>query len=328
MHRLPSIARPGLKCLRLVPRPLPPVVLLAFANVDNRRPLRNLEREEAAIETALRPLATEGKLELKTLWNATAKRIVSLFQDEHFHGRIRVFHFGGHASSDDITLADIHGDPVATSAVSLGNYLGHQPGLSLVFLNGCSTEAQVQRLWDAGIEAVISTSRAIDDQAASDFARYFYAESRHYPLREAFDLAGTATRMTDGRHARALFAEGTAEIDQLTPPWRLQCRDEHWRLAPTQIPRIASNPDPDPASDRQVVDALIDTVTDEDLAKILLHQVGFPPGRTPSFPNAYVFWSKVTAEIRRGTPPGRLQPLVDAAAELFPYNAIFARYRS
>ncbi|MEZ4471740.1 MAG: hypothetical protein R3F60_13265 [bacterium] len=45
--------------------------------------------------------------------------------------------------------------------------LSSQPGLQLVFLNGCSTEAQVRRLLDLGVPAVIATNRAIDDGVAT-----------------------------------------------------------------------------------------------------------------------------------------------------------------
>ena len=43
-----------------------------------------------------------------------------------------------------------------------------------MFLNGCSTRPQVQRLLDAGIAAVIATARPIDDRAACKLAVAFY----------------------------------------------------------------------------------------------------------------------------------------------------------
>jgi hypothetical protein len=44
-------------------------------------------------------------------------------------------------------------------------------GLQVVFLNGCSTEPQVRALINAGVTAVIGTSTAIDDEAATLYAR-------------------------------------------------------------------------------------------------------------------------------------------------------------
>ena len=43
-------------------------------------------------------------------------------------------------------------------AAGLAAFLGQQRGLQLVFLNGCSTQAQVKGLLEAGVGVVIATA--------------------------------------------------------------------------------------------------------------------------------------------------------------------------
>ena len=56
----------------------------------------------------------------------------------------------------------------------LAAFRAQQQGLQLVFLNGCATQPQTDGLLDANVSMVISTSRAIDDQVATDFSCQFY----------------------------------------------------------------------------------------------------------------------------------------------------------
>ena len=73
--------------------------------------------------------------------------------------RIAVFHFAGHADSFNLLLQDspAHKD-------GLVPFLAGQNGLSLVFLNGCSTHQQTRELVAAGIPSVIGTHEDISDK--------------------------------------------------------------------------------------------------------------------------------------------------------------------
>jgi hypothetical protein len=93
--------------------------------------------------------------------------------------RIAIFHFGGHAEPGRLLMESaFEASPAAEGcsayADGLAALLGQQRGLKLVFLNGCSTRPQVQRLITAGVPAVIATARPIRDDVAFDFALAFY----------------------------------------------------------------------------------------------------------------------------------------------------------
>jgi hypothetical protein len=206
----------------------PVTVLLAFANdwVEDRRHLRNLLVESKAIHGALAPLVETGTLAVPpALQNATVDDVISAFRDRRARDRIRIFHFGGHASGSMLLFEDAAGRPAEAHASGLARYLGQQRGLVLVFLNGCCTEPHVRRLREAGVKAVVATTHAIHDEAAAEFARAFYAELATRSLREAFaaamhvvqarwgDVPGPITRDIATGHQAATEHEAEA------PPW-------------------------------------------------------------------------------------------------------------
>src|SRR5678816_509136 len=117
-----------------------PAALLAFANdwIDDRRHLRRLLDEGKAIAKALAPVARAGLDVLPAIHNATVGDVIGAFRERP--DQIRVFHFGGHASSSTLLFEDETGQPSAAHAKGLADYLGKASGLVLVFLNGCSTE--------------------------------------------------------------------------------------------------------------------------------------------------------------------------------------------
>ena len=98
-----------------------------------------------------------------------------------------------------------------------------QRGLQLVFLNGCSTQGQVQGPARRRGAAVIATDQAIDDAIATDFATRFYQGLA------GGAAIGTAFERGGGRDARcragaAIRHLGAAEeaADRRPPlPWRL-----------------------------------------------------------------------------------------------------------
>lgn len=158
----------------------PPVILLVYANdrVDPSRHLRSLADEIALIRNALQAAEQAGLCQVLIEANASAGRVLQVFQDARYRNRIAVFHYAGHADGYRLLLESTTGQPAADEgaahAAGLAAFLGEQRGLELVFLNGCSTAPQVQGLLDAGCPAVIATSQAIEDRVAMAFAGAFY----------------------------------------------------------------------------------------------------------------------------------------------------------
>jgi len=202
-----------------------PAVLLAFANdwVDDKRHLRSLLEESKAIDCALAPLARAGLEVLHPLHNATVDDVISAFRAHH--SQINVFHFGGHATGSTLRLEDDTGKPADAHAKGLASFLGDQPGLVLVFLNGCTTEPQVKQLRAAGVKAVVATTRDINDKVAAEFAKQFYTELATRPLRSAFDTAVHALQTRSGDDPRAV-TRNVVPYDESTPPswpWVFDC---------------------------------------------------------------------------------------------------------
>lgn len=217
--------------------PPPAAILLAFANdwVDDKRHLRSLLDESKAIGDALAPLVEAGLLLPFPIHNATVDDVIGTFRQRRYHGRIRIFHFGGHASGATLLFEDKAGHPTEAHASGLAGYLGRQEGLVLVFLNGCCTEPQVRQLRQAGVKAVVATTRAIRDDVAAEFAKGFYAEICARPLRDAFDTTVQAVRTRWGDAPQGVTRDVVME-DELGPtgwPWIIDCNSafEDWTLS-------------------------------------------------------------------------------------------------
>jgi Effector-associated domain 1/CHAT domain len=304
-----------------------PVVLLAFANVDATRPLRNLAREGQRIRDVLDPLVARGQLaEVVVLWNATVDGIAAELRKERFKGRIRVLHFGGHADGSALMLANEHGAAARGHAAGLADLLGQQAGLELVVLNGCCTRAQVDRLEKRGMKAVVATSQQVMDDVAEDFAATLFAELVSKPLAAAFDAATAVVRGKKGEHPRELLIpKGGAESHEDwgdEPPWVLACKPEQreWRLVPA---RVEEEIDED-----ELVEQLATVIYDKGTAGVLLGRIGFPRTRVPDFSTSLVFWTSVVRELRSGALEGKERALIEAVAKMYPGNERFRGYRA
>jgi len=223
--------------------PAPAAILLAFANdwVDDKRHLRSLLDESKAIAEAMAPLVDAGLLGMPPpIHNATVDDVIRTFRVRRYRDRIRVFHFGGHASGSSLLFEDEVGGPTEAQASGLAGYLGRQTGLVLVFLNGCCTEPQVRQLRQAGVKAVVATTSAIQDKVAAEFAKAFYAELAARSLRDAFDTAVQTIRMSLGDNPRAVTRDVAVTrhvVPHDTPeppawPWIIDCDPafEAWSL--------------------------------------------------------------------------------------------------
>lgn len=278
-----------------------PVVLLAFANdhEHDERFLRNLDREREAIGEALRPLVEVGRIaEPEVLAKATVDDILSVLRKPQYRGQISIFHFGGHADGTRLLFEDQAGRASPGYAGGLATYLGHQQGLVLVFLNGCSTGRQATLLRDAGVKAVITTAVEIDDEIAANFARAFYTElGRGVSLKRAYDLAVAEMKLKRGD----------------TPDGMLQ--------GPPPSPAGLAVPSVDGEWARRLVDELAKASNDPHGAVFLAKRAGFPPEHLPAFEEPLEFWSRIVEHALKG----RMNPrrLVEEAVREFPHNPRF-----
>ncbi|MFN8464033.1 MAG: CHAT domain-containing protein [Caldilineaceae bacterium] len=153
-----------------------PVVFLAFAGVaiGDHTPLVRLAGEAAQLGKLFRNAKRAGKCELELIENATLEKVLDTFQDPDLHGRIAVFHFAGHADSYELLMEEKAGKELLVDAGGFARFLAEQPGLSLVFLNACSTGDQVDELHAANVPAVVATTEEIPDDWAALFAVRFY----------------------------------------------------------------------------------------------------------------------------------------------------------
>ncbi len=160
----------------------PPIVFLAFAN-DREAYLSQLREEEDLIRDTLATAEDGGYLKVHNLGST---HLDDIFEDfNRFRNRIAIFHYGGHANGEALQLEDQH-----ANATGLAQLLAQQQNLQLVFLNGCATGGQVEKLLELGVKAVVATSNPIDDTKAQTFARYFYLSlSQKASIQEAFDVA-------------------------------------------------------------------------------------------------------------------------------------------
>lgn len=75
---------------------------------------------------------------------------------------------------------------------------------------------------------------------------------------------------------------------------------------------------------REILPELANVVSDADLARALLEDIGFPRGRMPSFnAGSEAFWRAAAHAADDGLVAGGLDAIVRAAAERYPHNQIF-----
>jgi hypothetical protein len=208
-----------------------PTLYLAFANHPDQ-PLENLRNESRKVYDILHPGKIQNQYDIEReefLDLNTLARYLSQNQND-----IQLFHFGGHATPDTLLLFDHE-----ANTQGILTMLVQQSNLSLVFLNGCSTQAQVTFLLEKGIPAVIATSAPVHDTRAKDFAIQFYQKlANGGTIGESFDFArGYITAISVKSDTRPIaFHRGISLTrNSLTDAqnWGLYVRDEQaleWQL--------------------------------------------------------------------------------------------------
>ncbi len=225
-----------------------PVVFLAFANDQDDRVgyLRNLPEEARQIRDPLQRARSDGLCEVVELANASADDIFRVFQDPAYRDRIAVFHYGGHANGYQLLLESSAQKTTGADAAGLAEFLGQQKGLQLVFLNGCSTQPQVQGLLEASVPMVIATSRAIDDEVAMNFATRFYQGlAGGAGLNTAFREAEAAVKTTRAGQTRSAWFSGPNPETAPEPdrwPWEMFLQPGAEQVADWSLPEAVGDP--------------------------------------------------------------------------------------
>ena len=114
-----------------------PNIFLAFSNsqVDY---LTMLKQESKHINRALEALDDKGLVKIVREESADLDTLFHNFN--RFKNQIAIFHYAGHASGDNLSF-----EGNAGNADGLANLFSQQKNLKLVFLNGCSTQKQVDK---------------------------------------------------------------------------------------------------------------------------------------------------------------------------------------
>ena len=175
-----------------------PVVYFAFSN-DIENPLSSLKEESRNVYQALVPLENKRQIKILRDENAATDDIINTLQriaDPSNDYELIIFHYGGHADGTGIHLVDDAGN-----ATGLANLLaGFKESLATVFLNGCSTGAQVDLLLRLGIRSVIATSAPIEDKSATELAAILYRKlAVRSTIRLAFDFAAAGIQLKTGK---------------------------------------------------------------------------------------------------------------------------------
>lgn len=220
-----------------------PIVYLAFAN-DNDAHLSLLKEESRQLVDTLSALHDKQAIEVYRDESTTVAELASSFN--RFDGRIAIFHYGGHAGGSGLQL-----EKGPARAQGLAELFSQQKELQLVFFNGCSTLAQVDRLMELGVKAVIATSVPIEDTRAMDFADWFYGSlALKKTIKGAFDFAVAAlnTKYSDIPAPAVVEYRGIRlnEEGAEALPWGLYINKNHkdmlnWRLPDPPIRRILPN---------------------------------------------------------------------------------------
>jgi CHAT domain len=211
-----------------------PVVFLAFSN-DADAHLDLLKAESKGVFNALRELDRQDFVKVHREESADVDELFDALVS--FKDRIAIFHYGGHADAGTLRL-----EGGAGHAGGIAGMLGEQANLKLVFLNGCATRPQVDKLVAAGVKAIIATSVPIRDDKASEFAARFYqALASRRTIGQAFGLAQDflKTRYGDVQEIGVVKMRGVSLAESEAGdaiPWGLFVKEEHqdevlsWKL--------------------------------------------------------------------------------------------------
>lgn len=185
-------------------------ILIACSN-SLTHPIPGVKLETDLVKNALETNRYQVVLNDK----ATLTNIAANFQQNP--NNIAIFHYSGHANGKAIELwQDLEGGKNKNAyAEGFAQYIGTQNTVRFVFLNGCSSQGQVDYFLKNGVRAVIATNRPVNDTIAQQFAEHFYKTwISGKTLKFAFESA------------LALVLSGYASFSQLNRAMLLDDEDE------------------------------------------------------------------------------------------------------
>ena len=103
--------------------PHPPVIFLAFASEVAGGFLPHLAEEARRLRAALRPAEYACCGEVVVRQSVTLADILNVFQDPHYHRRIALFHYSGHADAYTLLLQDAAGTATSIHASCFAAFL-------------------------------------------------------------------------------------------------------------------------------------------------------------------------------------------------------------
>ena len=205
------------------------VLLVSLANPH--QDLR-LNKEYNAIQDTSRLAKAKEivRLVAPTL-DTQATKLFDAFR-EHSN-QVAVFHFAGHGNHNSLTLDDLKAD-----GTHLNEFLTQQPGLQLVFLNGCNTSNQAKNLAEK-TPVAIGTTTNISDETACMFADSFYKNLlANHSIQRSFDEAKSEVGIYLSSNDIAYNDRGSRKNKQLKKnkldSWQLYYKDEdalQWKLS-------------------------------------------------------------------------------------------------
>lgn len=209
-----------------------PVILLSFANQQDAY-LEQLKEESNILNDILSMHHDRGNLEIYREESATIDNLAKAIT--RFKDRIIAFHYAGHADGKNLYFEAGQGD-----ADGIAELLGQLPQLKFVFLNGCSTKDQVDKLLDQGVPAVVATAVDINDEKAVVFAEHFYrAFANKNDIEKSFRFAVSIMRTKYGGDFQAevmLKGQQPKGGDLKRMPWGLYLNENPKDLLEWTIP--------------------------------------------------------------------------------------------
>lgn len=214
-----------------------PVILLTFANQQDAY-LDYLKKESKKLNYILSTHHDKGTIEVFREESTTTDDLKAAI--ERFEKRIAIFHYGGHADGGSLRFEGGDGN-----AAGLAELLGQLPNLKLVFLNGCSTQAQVKFLLENGVKAIIATAVPINDEKAVVFAEDFYrAFSNGHTIEASFRRAVSNMKFAYGGDFEATIVkrgEAVVHADEEKMPWGLYLNDDSEAALNWEMPTYYSS---------------------------------------------------------------------------------------
>lgn len=180
----------------------PELHVLYASPLDQRLPQLNIQAEIDQLHESLQRARCSMNI---CVGIATTKALAQLLTLSRAVGSV-ILHLSAHVVTQDkngagagLVLENSYGGSQILSRQQLEELLGSSgqlDGLSLVFLNGCSSENIAQLLVELGCRLVVATRGKVNDVAASTFTQqFYYALGSAESVRASFESAQQVLRL-------------------------------------------------------------------------------------------------------------------------------------